>query len=95
MGLDIVLPLALGVSLAAATGFRVFLPILVMGLAAKTGYMPISSGFEWVATTPALLMLTVAAITEIFDGTTLFSPSPSIAFDGDLSSERLTPARDS
>jgi hypothetical protein len=65
MDINTLLSLALGVSLAAATGFRVFLPLLVMGLAVKGGYMPISSGFEWVATTPALLMLAVAAMTEI------------------------------
>jgi hypothetical protein len=62
---DLLLSLALGIGLAAATGFRIFLPLLIMGLAVKGGYMPLSSGFEWVATTPALLMFAVAAIVEI------------------------------
>jgi hypothetical protein len=62
---DLLLSLALGIGLAAATGFRVFLPLLIMGLAVKGGYMPVSTGFEWVATTPALLMFGVAAIVEI------------------------------
>jgi hypothetical protein len=62
---DLFLSLALGVGLAAATGFRVFLPLLIMGLAVKGGYMPVSGGFEWVATTPALLMFAVAAMVEI------------------------------
>lgn len=65
MGIELLLPLALGIGLAAATGFRVFLPLLIMGLAVKGGYMPVSSGFEWVATTPALLMFAVAAVVEI------------------------------
>jgi hypothetical protein len=65
MDLDLLVSLALGVGLAAATGFRIFLPLLIMGLAVKGGYMPVSSGFEWVATTPALLMFAVAALTEI------------------------------
>ncbi len=65
MDLNVLLSLALGISLAAATGFRVFLPLLVMGLSVKAGYVPVSSGFEWVATTPALLMFAVAAVTEI------------------------------
>lgn len=65
MDWNLFLSLALGVSLAAATGFRVFLPLLIMGLAVKGGYMPVSSGFEWVATTPALIMFGVAAVTEI------------------------------
>jgi Domain of unknown function (DUF4126) len=63
--LDLAFPLALGVGLAAATGFRVFLPLFIMGLAVKTGWMPVSEGFAWVATTPALLMFAIAAITEV------------------------------
>jgi Domain of unknown function (DUF4126) len=59
------LPVSLGVGLAAAAGFRVFLPLLVMGLAVKTGYLPIAENFQWVGTTPALLMLAVAAVVEI------------------------------
>ena len=62
---DLLFSLALGIGLAAATGFRVFLPLLIMGLAVKSGYMPVSAGFDWVATTPALLMFAVAAIVEI------------------------------
>jgi hypothetical protein len=35
--LDLALSIALGVGLAAATGFRVFLPMLVVSAAAYTG----------------------------------------------------------
>lgn len=62
---DYLLPVSLGVGLASAAGFRVFLPLLATGLAVKAGYMPISEGFQWIATTPALLMLAVAAVAEI------------------------------
>jgi Domain of unknown function (DUF4126) len=62
---DYLLPVSLGVGLAAAAGFRVFLPLLALGFAVKAGYMPISEGFQWIATTPALLMLAVAAVAEI------------------------------
>jgi Domain of unknown function (DUF4126) len=62
---DLLLPVSLGVGLAAAAGFRVFLPLLAMGLAAKSGYLPITESFSWIATTPALLMLAVAAVVEI------------------------------
>ena len=64
-GLALLFPLSLGIGLAAATGFRIFLPLLVMGLGVRAGYVPVSDGFAWVATTPALLMLAVAAVTEI------------------------------
>lgn len=63
--LDVVLSIALGVGLAAAVGLRVFLPLLVVGLAAYTGHLTLSSGFAWVATPAALLMLSVATLVEI------------------------------
>jgi Domain of unknown function (DUF4126) len=62
---DLMLPVALGIGLAAAAGFRVFLPLLATGLAVKGGYMPITESFQWIATTPALIMLAVAALVEI------------------------------
>ena len=62
---DLLLSLALGIGLAAAVGFRVFLPLLILGLAARTGFVPVTSGFEWVTGTPALMMFAVAAVTEI------------------------------
>lgn len=62
---ELLVPMALGISLAAATGFRVFLPLVVMGLGAREGLLPISSGFDWVTTWPALVMLTVASVVEI------------------------------
>ena len=62
---DIVLSVALGVGLAAAVGFRVFLPLLVMSGAAYTGHLPLSESFAWLATPTALAMLSVAAVAEI------------------------------
>jgi hypothetical protein len=64
-GLDLALSIALGVGLAAAVGFRVFLPMLVMSIAAYTGHLTLSSGLEWLGTAPALLMLSVAALLEV------------------------------
>jgi hypothetical protein len=62
---DYAIPIALGVSLAAATGFRVFVPLLITGLAMRAGYAPTGDTFAWVASTPALAMLCIAAITEV------------------------------
>jgi len=59
------LPVALGIGLAAATGFRVFLPLLIMSIAANAGYLPLSDGFSWLSTSGALIMLVVAALVEI------------------------------
>jgi hypothetical protein len=64
-GMDLALSIALGVGLAAAVGFRVFLPMLVMSVAAYSGHLTLSSGLTWLGTTPALLMLGVATVLEI------------------------------
>jgi hypothetical protein len=64
-GLDLALSIALGVGLAAAVGFRVFVPMLVMSVAAYSGHLALSPGFAWLGTPAALLMLSVAAVLEI------------------------------
>jgi hypothetical protein len=63
--LDIVVSVALGVGLAAAVGFRVFLPLLVMSGAAYSGVLTLSEELQWLATPTALAMLSVAALVEI------------------------------
>ena len=62
---DYALSVVLGIGLAAATGFRVFLPMLVMSGAAYTGHLQLDDGFAWLATPSALTMLGVAAVAEI------------------------------
>jgi Domain of unknown function (DUF4126) len=62
---DFALPIALGVALAAATGFRVFLPMLIVSAAAYTGHLSLDNSFAWLGTPAALTMLSVAAIAEI------------------------------
>ena len=56
---------AIGLGLAAATGFRVFLPLLVAGLAARWGVLPLSEGFQWLSTTGTLVALTTASVVEV------------------------------
>ena len=63
--IDLALSIALGVGLAAAVGLRVFLPMLVLSVAAFTGHLPLSSGFAWLGTPAAIVMLGVAAVLEI------------------------------
>ncbi len=62
---ELMVPVALGVGLAAATGFRLFLPMLIVSAAAYTGHLPLGESFAWLATPQALIMLTVAAVVEI------------------------------
>jgi hypothetical protein len=63
--MDLALSIALGVGLAAAVGLRVFLPMLVLSVAAFTGHLTLSTGFAWLGTPAAIVMLGVAAILEI------------------------------
>ena len=62
---DLALSVALGVGLAAATGLRLFLPMLVASAAAYSGHLPLSENFAWLGTLPALILLGVAAAVEI------------------------------
>ena len=56
---------AVGISLAAAVGFRIFAPMLLVGIAAKTGHIHLADGFEWLGSDLAIIMLGIAAIAEI------------------------------
>lgn len=58
------LGVALGIGLAAATGFRIFLPLLIAGIAARFDWINLNDTFAWLASTPALLTLSTAAIFE-------------------------------
>jgi hypothetical protein len=63
--MEILLSVAIGVSLAAAVGFRVFVPFTVMSVAALSGHLELAPGFEWIGTYPALLTFSVATLLEI------------------------------
>jgi Domain of unknown function (DUF4126) len=63
--LDTLLSLMLGVSLSAACGFRVFVPLLVMSVASLSGDLTLASGFEWIGTPQAFAMFAVASGLEV------------------------------
>jgi len=57
--------ICLGIGLSAACGFRVFVPLLVMSVAAMSGHLHLAHGFEWIGTYPALLSFAVATCLEV------------------------------
>lgn len=61
----IVIAVALGLGLAAAAGFRVFVPLLAVGVAAKVGYLHLADSFNWIGSTPAVIALGVATVLEV------------------------------
>ncbi len=56
---------ALGIGLATAVGFRVFLPLLFLSLAARFDIVPIAESWVWVGSLPALILLATASAVEI------------------------------
>ncbi len=63
--MDNLISVSLGIGLSAACGFRVFIPLLVMCIAALSGHLALSDGFQWIGTYPALVAFGTASILEI------------------------------
>lgn len=63
---DILLALCLGLGLAAATGLRAFLPLLVVAVMSRFGIAGVSFGpsFDWLQSDTALIALGVAVAAE-------------------------------
>jgi hypothetical protein len=59
-----VLGIIIGIGLAASCGFRVFVPLLVVSIAAQAGYLEPSDGFAWMGSWPALVAFAIATIVE-------------------------------
>ena len=63
--LSLAVQVAMGLGLAACAGLRAFLPLLVVGLAGRLELVPLSESFAWLATGPALVVLSVAVVAEL------------------------------
>lgn len=63
--LNIVFAISAGVALAAATGFRAFLPLFGLGLVARLGWTTIRPGEQWLAGDLALIALGTATVVEL------------------------------
>lgn len=63
--METMIAVSVGLGLAAAAGMRVFLPLFVLGLAGSSGVVPLAPGWEWVASSAALLGLGTAMALEI------------------------------
>jgi len=62
---QILIGAALGLGLAAAVGFRLFVPFLLVSIAARSGQVHLAGGFEWLGSDVALIMFSIAALLEI------------------------------
>ena len=63
--IEIAWQVMMGVGLAASAGLRAFLPLLVVGVAARADVLALGERFQWMTTTPALTVFAVAVLVEI------------------------------
>jgi hypothetical protein len=63
--LDTLIEFLLGISLSAAAGFRVFVPLLILSMASVLGHINLPTELDWVETPQALVVFAVACLLEI------------------------------
>lgn len=63
--MDSVLAILIGVCLAAACGFRVFVPLLVLGIASRAGMVNLGESLHWISAWPAVIAFSVASLAEV------------------------------
>ncbi len=64
MNFELMLSICLGVGLAASSGFRVFVPLFVMSIAAYFNVLSLSENWTWLGGPYALVIFAVASIVE-------------------------------
>jgi len=62
---NVLLSIAAGLALAAAAGFRAFVPLFATALAIHLGWVEAAPGFAWLGEPLVLIVLGVATVTEI------------------------------
>ena len=60
--MELLLSICVGIGLSAACGFRIFVPLLVMSIAANAGHLHLASSFDWIGTPGALAALTFGEV---------------------------------
>lgn len=63
--MDPLLGIPVGLALSTAAGLRVFIPLLITSLAARSGYLALTPGMSWIASDAALVAFATAAIVEV------------------------------
>ena len=60
-----IISLFIGIGLATATGFRVFLPLFFVSLASYFNWIPLQDNWQWLGSMQALIALGIAMVFEI------------------------------
>ena len=66
MGFETLMSIFLGFGLAASVGFRVFVPLFMLSIAAFFDVVPLNESWEWIGSITAVITLGAATIVEIF-----------------------------
>ncbi len=66
MNFETILSICLGIGLASASGFRVFLPMFALSIASYFNIIPLNESWAWIGGLPALISFGAAMIFEIF-----------------------------
>jgi Domain of unknown function (DUF4126) len=62
---DALIGVCAGLALSAAVGFRVFVPLLLTGSAARLGYLELTPDMAWLGSDAALVALGTATVIEV------------------------------
>lgn len=65
LNFDTLIELMLAISLSAAAGFRVFVPLLALSAASVLGHIDLPPNFDWIENPQALGLFAIACVLEI------------------------------
>ena len=63
--MDLLIATLAGLALSAAAGFRVFVPLLLVGVAGRLGYLQLTPDMAWLGSDAALVALATATVLEV------------------------------
>ncbi|MCM8540379.1 MAG: DUF4126 domain-containing protein [Lentisphaeraceae bacterium] len=63
--METILAICVGIGLSAACGFRIFVPLLGLSLAANAGQLELAAGFEWIGSPIAIAAFATATLLEV------------------------------
>lgn len=66
MDTSTIISIFLGIGLAASAGFRIFMPLFALSLAAHFNFWELNDSWQWVGSTAAVWALGVAMLVEVF-----------------------------
>lgn len=96
--LHTVIELLLGISLSAAAGFRVFVPLLALSAVSVLGHYDLPPDFDWIENPQALSLFAIASVLEVigysipwFDHALDFLATPAAVIAGTIVAASVSP----